>query len=272
MIGQNNLIHNIDTLIENKAFPRFSIIVGPEGSGKKEIAKHISNEFGYIRAIYGISVDNIRQLISDAYKVTLPTVYVIADADSMSPAAKNALLKVTEEPPQNAYFILTLTDLNNTLHTIKSRGTVFYMDPYSEFDIEHYYDAKYFQPGNDECDIITAICSTPGEVDKVVEMGTTEFYGYVEKVVDNIATVSGSNSFKIAQKIKFKETDTDKYDLKLFLKAFMTICASRLRTDPIRYAEGIKVSSKYLQELRITGINKASLFDMFILDIRKEWR
>ena len=270
MIGQNNLIHNIDNLIKNNSFPRFSIIVGPEGSGKKEIAKYISNEFGYIRAVYGISVDNIRQLISDAYKVAFPTVYVLADADNMSPAAKNALLKVTEEPPQNAYFILTLTDLNNTLHTIKSRGTVFYMDPYDAYAIKIYYDSKYSK-SVEERDIITAICSTPGEVDKVVEMGTTEFYGYVEKVVDNIAVVSGSNSFKIAQKIKLKETDTDKYDLKLFLKAFMTICASRLRTDPLRYAEGIKVASRYLQELRITGINKASLFDMFILDIRKEW-
>ena len=270
MIGQNNLIHNIDTLIENKAFPRFSIIVGPEGSGKKEIAKHISNEFGYMRAEYGISVDTIRQLISDAYKVAYPTVYVIADADNMSPAAKNALLKVTEEPPQNAYFILTLADLSNTLHTIKSRGTVFYMDPYDEYAIKYYYNTKYAK-SKEECDIITAICSTPGEVDKVVEMDTTEFYGYVEKVVDNIAVVSGSNSFKIAQKIKMKETETDKYDLKLFLKAFMTICSSRLRTDPIRYANGIKVASKYLQELRITGINKTSLFDMFILDIRKEW-
>ena len=271
MIGQNNLIRNLAYLIENKTFPRFSILVGPEGSGKKELSKLISKMSGYTRAVYGISVDNIRQLISDAYKVTLPTIYVIADADSMSPAAKNALLKVTEETPQNAYFILTLTDLNNTLPTIKSRGTVFYMDPYDEYAIKFYYDTKYAK-SEEECDIVTAICSTPGEVDKVVEMGTTEFYGYVEKVVDNIATVSGSNSFKIAQKIKMKETETDKYDIKLFLKAFMTICASRLRTDPLRYAEGIKITSKYLQELRITGINKASLFDMFILDIRKEWR
>ena len=270
MIGQNNLIQNIDSLIENKTFPRFSIFVGPEGSGKKEITKYISYEFGYIRAVYGIGVDNIRQLISDAYKVTFPTMYVIADADNMSPAAKNALLKVTEEPPQNAYFILTLTDLNNTLTTIRSRGTVFYMDPYDAYSIKFYYSTKYCR-SDEECNIITEICSTPGEVDKVVDMGATEFYGYVEKVVDNIAVVSGSNSFKIAQKIKFKETDADKYDLKLFLKAFMSICSSRLRTDPIRYANGIKVASQYLQELRVTGINKASLFDMFILDIRKEW-
>jgi hypothetical protein len=144
------------------------------------------------------------------------------------------------------------------------------MDPYDEYAIKVYYDSKYSE-SVDERTIIAEICSTPGEVDKVVEMGTTEFYGYVEKVVDNIAVVSGSNSFKIAQKIKLKETDTDKYDLKLFLKAFMSICSVRLRTDPIRYANGIKVTSKYLQELRITGINKASLFDMFILDIRKEW-
>jgi hypothetical protein len=123
----------------------------------------------------------------------------------------------------------------------------------------------------DERQIVDDLCVTPGEVDLLMEMGPVEFYEYAEKVVDNVAVVSGANSFKIAQKIKFKDTDTDKYDLRLFWKAFMTICSSRLREDPHRYAEGIKITSKYLQELRITGINKASTFDCWLLDIRKEW-
>jgi DNA polymerase-3 subunit delta' len=272
VVGQTSFINNIDYLVSADKFPRFSIIVGQEGSGKKRMANYISSKLGCVSANYGIGVDDIRQMIVDAYKVSMPMVYILPDADKMSPAAKNALLKVTEEPPQNAYFILTLTDLNNTLGTIRSRGTVFYMDPYSVYDIESYCKSTHTVE-EDDLQIINDLCETPGEVDKIVDMGTTEFYSYAEKVVDNVATVSGSNSFKIAAKIRFKESDTgtDKYDLRLFWKAFMSICTTRLREDPLRYSVGIRITSKYLQELRITGINKQSTFDCWLLDIRKEW-
>ena len=270
MIGQHHLRHQINTLVENETFPRFSILVGPEGSGKKLMSKHIASKLGALHTVRGVGVDDVRELIQEAYRVSAPIVYVVADADKMSPAAKNALLKVTEEPPKQAYIILTLTDLNNTINTIRSRGQVLYMDSYTADNIDEYYKNNY-PSFTDERQIVGDLCVTPGEVDLLMDMGSTEFYEYVEKVVDNIAVVSGANSFKIAQKIKFKDTDENKYDLKLFWKAFMTICSSRLREDPHRYAEGIKITSKYLQELRITGINKASTFDCWLLDIRKEW-
>ena len=270
MIGQTAFTENINSLVTANKYPRFSIIVGQEGSGKKRMAKYISSKLGCVYADYGIGVDDIRQMIADAYRVSMPMVYILPDADKMSPAAKNALLKVTEEPPQNAYFILTLTDLNNTLGTIRSRGTVFYMDPYSVFDMERYCLTTHTVSA-EEKQIICDLCETPGEVDKIVDMDTIKFYTYVEKVVDNIAVVSGSNSFKIANSIRFKDTDDKKYDLRLFWKAFMHICTTRLRDDPLKYAMGIKITSKYLQELRVTGINKQSTFDCWLLDIRKEW-
>ena len=270
MIGQNNLRRSLDTLIENNTFPRFAILVGLEGSGKKLIGKYIADSLNAQYAIAGISVDEVRELISTAYKTFMPVVYVLADADKMSPAAKNALLKVTEEPPQNAYFILTLTNLNNTLATLRSRASVFYMDPYSRDEIDTYYHDNY-SSYVDERAVIDELCETPGEVEMLHNMGAVALKEFAEKVVDNIAEVSGSNSFKIAGSIKFKDTDEHKYDLKLFWKAFMLICSDRLRDNPFKYAAGIKITSKYLQELGITGINKQSTFDMWLLDIRKEW-
>ena len=276
MIGQYNFKRSVAELVENESYPRFSIIVGQQGSGKKMMAQHIAKELGIRYAFIPIVVDDIRTMISEAYKLAMPFVYIIADADKMSPAAKNALLKVTEEPPRQAYFILTISDLNSTLATIRSRGTVFYMNPYAATEIGEYFqtkyhDGKYSGATTQDHILIMALCETPGEVDTLVSMGVQEFYDYVIKVVDNIAEVSGSNAFKIAQKIKFKETDENKYDLRLFWKAFMTVCSDRLRDDPFKYAEGIKCTTRYLQDLRITGINKQSTFDMWLLDIRKAW-
>jgi replication-associated recombination protein RarA len=279
VIGQRRLLSTLDDLIDNKVFPRFVILVGQSGSGKRHIVKYISKKLGMFNKQLGAfeyimplvpNVDTIRAMVNEAYKVAEPTLYVIAYGDTLSPAAKNALLKVTEEPPRNAYFILLLEDLNNTLATIRSRGTVMYMDPYSSVDIDEYYKT-YFKVDTDERQIMLELCETPGEVNALHEMDAFALRSFVEKVVDNIATVSGSNSFKIANSIALKETDTDKYDLRLFWKAFMIVCSDRLRSDPMRYASGIKITSKYMQELRITGINKASTFDMWLLDIRKEW-
>lgn len=270
MIGQNNLQHTIKELIDNGTYPRFTILVGLEGSGRKLMSRYIARQLSAPCAIVNTTVDAVREMISEAYKISMPTVYVLADADNMSIAAKNALLKVTEEPPQSAYFILTLTDLNSTLATIRSRGTVFYMDPYSRNEIDSYYHDN-FSSYTDEREVVNELCETPGEVELLHSMGAVALKEFAEKVVDNIAEVSVSNSFKIATNIKFKDTDENKYDLKLFWKAFMVICSDRLRTNPLYYATGIRVTSKYLQELRITGINKQSTFDMWLLDIRKAW-
>ena len=42
MIGQVKLFEKIDRII--KDYPKFSILVGPKGSGKKTIVKHICNQ------------------------------------------------------------------------------------------------------------------------------------------------------------------------------------------------------------------------------------
>ena len=275
MVGQIELKKKIMAQIENNTFPRFSILVGQSGSGKKMMCGFISTHLNAYLYNCGIGVEDIRRMIAEAHRVSANMLFVIPDADKMSPAAKNALLKVTEEPPQNAYFVMTLSDVNNTLNTIKSRGTVYYMDNYSVDELYEYSrNVTNYTLHDDEFDIIRNICETPGEINILLgddKCGVLDFYNYVEKVVDNIAVVSGSNAFKIGDKIAFKESDEKKFDLKLFWKSFMTICVRRLKEDPFMYSAGVRITSKYLQELRITGINKQSTFDMWLLEIRQEW-
>lgn len=271
MIGQDELLRTLADQAEN--FPRFSVFVGPEGCGKKTLCEYVGKLLGAPVYFSDTKVDAVRSVIDNAYSCTgRPCVYVFADADTMSPAAKNALLKITEEPPKNAYFLMTLQDLNNTLATIKSRARVFYMDPYTCMDLQEYYTKKAAPAINEEdLRIIMNVCETPGDVNKLLACGAQDFHGFVEKVVDNIAVVSGSNSFKITQKLKLKETDEDKYDLKLFFRIFMSVCMSRLHEDLLRYASGVEITTKFLQELMITGINKTFLVDQWILDVRKAW-
>lgn len=269
MIGQHLLQSRIDQLIESDTFPRFSIFVGPRGSGKKTLVHLIYQKFGTgILSNIGTSVDAVRQCIAQSYTVRgSQAIYLLADADNMSNAAKNALLKVTEEPPNNAYFIMTLEDENNTLETIRSRGTIFRMSAYKPDEIAAYFHEKYSAHGKEEEQIVRDICETPGEVDTLMSYGITDFYDYVQLVVDNIAEVSIANAFKIPSKVSLKE-GAEGYDLRLFWKAFISVVVDRaiISNAPL-YVVGI--TSKYLQQLRIKGINKQMLMDNWILDVRE---
>ena len=115
MIGQNKLKEDFLQLIDNGKFPGFVILVGPKGSGKKTLVKEaiIPNLTDGLWEECGTKMDDIRELIKDAYTIHSTAVYFIPDADTMSINARNALLKVVEELPNNSYFIMTLEDINN---------------------------------------------------------------------------------------------------------------------------------------------------------------
>jgi len=277
VVGQNKLKELLQTRIDNDNFPRFSLLVGAKGSGRHTLIKEfiVPNTNMIIYELPDVKIETIRNIIRVSYKVTAPTLYIISNADDMSTPAKNALLKVTEEPPNNAYFIMLLENEQNTLATLRSRGTLLRLDYYSVDDIANYYNHYTDIAGTpEECSIVRTLCETPGEVQELVSYGVIEFSDYVNKVVDNISIVSGANAFKIGDKLNFKD-DYKKYSLKLFWKAFMSNCLDRVVSDDsdmaINYLVGEIITSKYLQQLRLKGINKQSLFDMWLLDIRKEW-
>lgn len=267
MIGQHDLKEQIGDLFLKGKFPRFSIFVGEKGSGRKTfIQQEIGNKWGLYQEC-SCDVDTVREIIDQAYRQTTPAVYVFADADNMSVAAKNAMLKVTEEPPNNVLFIMTLTNLGNTLNTIRSRATVFYMDIYHPNQILEYYHLKKL--GEDD-DIVKQYCTVMGDVDLLCSYEVKAFKQFVETVLDNAEKVSGANSFKIGNRLNLG-TDDKKYDILLFFKAFRAECINRIEKDPMRYLRGINVTNKYFGELRIAGINKQMLFDSWLLDIRKAW-
>lgn len=269
MIGQEKLLAKIDKLGVN-GFPRFIILCGPNHSGKHLISKYIAKKLSATLVDSGIKVDEIRETISLAYKQSEPTVYLLADADKMSPAAKNAILKVTEEPPRQAYFIMTLTDLNNTLATLRSRGTVFTMDIYSPCELLEYATTVGYKFTDDEQDKVMGICTTPGEVDTLSSYNVTEFYEFVEMVADNIGKVNGANAFKIGSRLSYKEED-EGYDVTLFLRALSSVYLTRIRISATRTVLSIRAIGKYLAEMNTTGINKSATMDMLILELRGIW-
>ena len=268
MIGQKQLLSDIQALIDRQRFPRFTIFVGKKGSGRKTAAKEIAKKLDNISVIQlpDVKVDTIRDMIDKAYTIPYSYLYIIPDAENMSLAAKNAILKVVEEPPNNAYFVMTVQDESQLLTTIKSRGTIFRMNTYTPSEIGEYAECSSM----DDAEIITSVCEVPGDVDIIKTYEPVKFYAFVENVVENIAETSGANSFKISNKINFKD-DPEKYDLGIFWRTFMLVCLHKVKENPLRLAKGVQTTSEYLKELNVTGINKSALFDTWILAIREVW-
>lgn len=265
MIGQVRLQAQIDELIANNNFPRFLILEGRYGSGKKLMANNIAKKLGGYVITIDTKVDAIRNMIERCYKLSNKTVYIIPDADTMSLAAKNALLKVTEEPPNNAYFIMTVQDVYNTLETLRSRAIVYRMDNYTSAEI-----ASLVSPNIDPL-IYLQMCETPYDVMMVKKYGIDEFMCFVNLVVDNIAEVSSANVFKIGDKVSLAKDDADKYDLRLFWQAFIAECLRRCPADWNKYCTGAYITTRCLHDIQNPTISKQMTFDKWLLDIRKEW-
>jgi len=82
-----------------------------------------------------ITVDQARELRSDAYirpNEAARKVYVIDPADALNPAAQNVLLKVVEEGPAYAAFILVCTQPGAVLETLRSRCEAITLPPEEE--------------------------------------------------------------------------------------------------------------------------------------------
>lgn len=278
MIGQSRLRESLDELIVNKKFPRFTIIYGAEGSGKRTLISEVFNRRICMIARMENTVDDVRFAISQAYKPSpVPVIYIFANAQELSRSAQNALLKVTEEPPNNAYFILTVTNRLAILDTLRSRAREFFMEPYTADELKQFMDSHYEYTDNEEFQQIALdICDVPGEIELLYERGAKELKDFTSKVMDNIAEVSVSNALKMTESIAFNGEE-DKFDLMLFWKSVIAWCIDYIKAidhiDPKelrRVADVVATTREYIDTITVTkGANKRNAFDMWILDMRK---
>ena len=264
MIGQKKLLNTLKT----SKLPHFIILVSPQGSGKKMVARYIAKLLSATYATCGIKVDEVRETIDTAMHVTEKMLYCIEDADNMSLMAKNALLKITEEPPENAYFVMTVQNDGSVLGTIKSRGTVIHLDPYTPSEIREYLGTIQGQSDYD-IDLACDIATTPYQAELLFRYGK-DFTDYVNLVIDNIAEVEPANAFKSSKKLAFKNEE-DKYDVTLFWTTFCMILSERIQENPLKFARGIEVTAPYTDKSRKVGTNLQQLYDSWVFKIREAW-
>ena len=257
MIGQKNNIKTLMSWRMNKAIPRFIILSGPRGSGRLTFAKRIMKYINAQGIILGNSISDVRQAIEYAYTKSEPTCYIFRDADDMRQEAKNALLKVVEEPPNKAYFIMTVHNIDNMLGTIRSRGTVIKMEPYSEEELRSYSDDDYLL---DYCSNIGQMQIDKKELEKVQNC--------VFDVLAALQEKSGTKVLKACTQLQNKQTETDKIDGLLFMGVFERCLGQTARElfTPVC----LSYISRCKQEIDKATINKKASIECMLINILEE--
>lgn len=266
-IGQERVKEMICKWTDRDSFPHFILIAGEEGSGRKTIATEIAKALkSKLAIVEDISVDGVRNLVEVAYQLTTKMLYLIPDADPMSIGAKNALLKFTEEPPVNAYIVITLKSFNNTLPTILSRAQQIIVEPYTVQELAKLTsNPKY-----------AVIAKTPGMLQYFEAMGEEkvgDIVSFCRIVVDKIDKVPFANAFKSGVNLKLREKD-EGFELTAFLAGLEYVLDRYMRKGPslkmlIRLSCWYKLLPKYQSLLNRGGLNKRAIYDKLIMEARE---
>lgn len=284
MIGQGSLIEYFNNAysvsnINNNLHPKFMLLVGDKGSGKKTVLYDVFGASAvYVTGIDNkpISIDQIRSLINMANHMH-DTIFIVHDMDKISPSSQNALLKVVEELPNDNSFIGTVSNISNLLSTIRSRAQVVYMRPYTLLEKRKIAEFIAHGENNEYVDDIVQICETPGDMITIYSYNPNEFMDYIHNLYYYLPTSSLTNAFAYADRIALK-ADSPGYDLSLVWRGYKNFCCKMIK----EYMEGgckssaynpeedfsrIKLTNEFLNTLQTNGVNKSMLFGAWIMKI-----
>lgn len=266
MIGQKIVLDTVDKWVQAGTMPRFLIISGPRGGGKYTVSKEIAKKLNATAVASGTLISDVREAIATAYKSVNPVVYIFTEADKMSTAAMNALLKVTEEPPRKAYFILTVENQGNVLATLISRATSISLTGYTADELDEFFEKRT----KTKNPLVRKICSTPGMMLQLEKEHVDELVLFCDTIVDNVQAVTGVNALKIVQRIKLKDGGQG-YDPDLFFECMKYVLFERVREGnalQTTYARMLCITYEYHRKLKVTGTKKDAVLDMWILAMR----
>lgn len=263
MIGQDILINKINILTLDN-FPKSLILLGSEGSGKHLIFDLIRNKLGI--PYFDITNSISRNTIDEIYLKVEPTLYLI-EIDLVTTKEENMLLKLVEEPLDNAYIIFIAKNKSTIISTILNRCQIWELQQYSEDQLRYFLSTKY--DNYPDYFKFLEFCDTPGQLLSMIDNNydIPSMIELANKIIDHISTARFSNTLTLSNKFSFNN-ETDKLNLDIFIKVFNIQIKKRFLNDSnLKYFNGFKVLNQLQRDLQIPHINKKQLFEncLFVL-------
>lgn len=249
MIGQNK-IQNIN----NFDFPLI-ILIGNANMGKSVVAEYIAEKTNSSFVRCGNKVEEVREVIDVSYKQIESIIYFFRDIQLMNISALNSLLKVTEEPPFKARFILSVDAKEHCLATLLSRAFVIELEPYSIKELKEYADLKNLEFSYNNC------VYSPGTLELVNKFDYKDMYKDIKEFSECLTYKKG---LELVKNIKFKEED-EGWNLLLFLNTLEQMIIEKI--GHLRASKYILKFSNLRKSLFYVGVNKKIQLEKLLFEL-----
>ena len=161
-----------------------------------------------------IGVDLMRELRTSVFVKPSEEdvkVYIISNAEAITPQAQNVFLKVLEEPPKGVYFFMLCENTSNILPTVRSRAPVLKMQIFSDKEL-----ADYLVENNRAAASLKN--NSPEEFDLIVRIAEGKI-GEVERLIaDSKGDKSQSKHEKAKRLIELSDERVKYSDLLLYIQ------------------------------------------------------
>jgi DNA polymerase-3 subunit delta' len=238
IIGQDKIKDILKNSIINNKVSHAYIFSGEKGIGKKTFAKIFAdvllcnnNERGercntcnICKMLDGktspdfisidhknttIGIDEIRNIKSHANIVPMYSsrkIYIIEDAERITPQGQNSLLKLFEEPPEYTTIILTTSKYDSLLETIRSRAVKMSFSRNSHLEVKQYIQKTYENLENKSF-IISYANGVIGKAKEIIE--DDDFLQNRNELVNILSGIIDKRNFNLAKTSVFFEENKE---------------------------------------------------------------
>lgn len=227
-----------------------------------------------------IFVEQIRELANDVYirpHIYDKKIYIIEKADKMNQNAQNAFLKIFEEPPEYAIFILIASQLSALLPTVRSRGIEVRFSDLSRESLKEIYKRNFQKELSDD---IVAIAD--GSISRAYDLSeNTDFNEIKERLLKYfpsfIKTKSEADMLSLYECISLNKSEVK--TIMDIIYTLMTDIANTGHTNLIKINDyGIKLPEKKIYSIFIAletlseRMTSNANFGIIVLDALKKIR